>query len=199
MLTRTEYEKLRLRNQSDFTDGAAELRDALIAVPPAERARLLGDNPGILARIPTPALRAEVLLIGTALSVVGERAVMSVLESPDVPPHRAAAVTAAMLPPPIPPTAMITPPKRPRSGPTVVTPRHRVSNRWLRSWFGLGRPVQAAALVLVATFGINGWHIGKAATAHDVLLPPGAVFHQAGPGHPARTACGSGRISASIQ
>ena len=179
MLNRAEYSEFRTRNRTEFSEGATELRDALVAIPPAERARLISDSPQILARLPTAALRAEVLLVGTDISPIGQRAVMSALVAPEASVKRAAEATTALLPWVSPSADTRVPPKRSCSSSGIISARRRVTNRWMRFWIGLGRPVQATALVLVATVGINAWFVGKAATAHDVL-PPSAVFHLAG-------------------
>ena len=63
-------------------------------------------------------------------------------------------------------------------GAGVVTPRHRVSNPWLRAWLNLGRPLQATALAAITTIGVDSWHAVNAENASDVL-PNLSVFSDA--------------------
>lgn len=177
MPDRSEYTERRRRNLIESAEAAAEFRDALIAIPASERARLLAANPNLLARIPTPALRVEVLLAGTELPPEIEMPVMQALARSDITADLPAVITAALVPA-LPPTEPAAPlPIMRHGGAGVVTPRHRVNNPWLRSLINLGRPLQAAALAAIITVGVDSWQAVKAATSSD-LLPTSSVFSQ---------------------
>ena len=177
MPARKEYDELRRRNIDEAAEAALELRDTLIGIPAPERARMLADNPDLLARIPAPSMRAEVLLAGMSLSAEAEQAIRASLDAAEGSASLPAVVTAALVP------AVVCLPEsqaplapRPMAG--VVTPRHRISNSALRAWAELGRPSQAAALALAVCITVNGWYVRQAAYAHDTL-PPSAKFASA--------------------
>ena len=179
MISRPEYEEIRNRNRSEASDGAMELRDALVRIPALERVRLLADNPQILARLPSVELRAEVLVTGTALTSVAEQAVAVALAESVEPEHHAAALAGSLMPRVSASVDMPIPPKRRHIGPHGLSPRHRINDPWARSWHNLGRAAQAAVLALAASIGIDGWNVYQAASVHD-SLPPSATFRLAG-------------------
>ena len=93
-----EYEDMRNRNRTEAIEAAFELRDALIGVPAVERARLLAGKPELLSRLPSPEIRAEVLLADTMLSAEAVLSVRQALAIPHAAPDLPAFITAALVP-----------------------------------------------------------------------------------------------------
>ncbi len=177
MADRSEYMENRSRNLVEYSEGAIELRDALVAVPACERARLLAENPALLARIPTSAMRSEILLADAELAPATELVVREALHHPGAFTSLPAVIMAAFVPSAFrvaDPTIRQIP--LPLQG--GIIPRHRIPNIWMRGWANMGRPLQASAISLTLVVCVISFYVGKEALAHD-SLSPSSDFHYA--------------------
>ena len=183
MAGRSEYTENRRRNLVESDEGALELRNALVAIPAPERARLLSENPTLLARIPSPELRADVLLAGAELPPGTELVVRQEMARSDEKHGLPAIVSAALVPTKLssmPTGVPVDQQHVARQGKShLIKPRHRIGNKWFRTWDEFGRIGQAASLALVVTLGVDGWYAAIAAASADAL-PATATFQFAG-------------------